>query len=361
MDSNQNSNALYDTSLFFEISEDLLVISGYDGFFRKVNLAVSKTLGYTEEELLASPIQDFIHPDDRSSTTQKRDGLREGNRLLNFENRYLAKNGEIVWLSWTSIPVGSKALIYAIARNITQKKKVEEERNMLLSNMTQNVTDLKNLNYRTAHDLRTPVNNLLALIGLINPDKIRDEETRNLMEMVTFSVEDLKATLNSQMDQFTTDGSIQIPLKKLYFSIMMEKVRRAIGSLILVEGANIVTEFSHAPFAVFNELYLESIFLNLISNSIKYSRENLPAVITITSSQLEHGVQLVFQDNGQGFDLEKVKDKIFGFSQKFHDHIESRGIGLYLVYTHITSLGGKLVLESEPNQGARFIITFPNR
>ena len=61
MNSNQNSTPHYDTSLFFEISDDLLVISGYDGFFRKVNLAVSKTLGYTEEELLASPVQDFIH------------------------------------------------------------------------------------------------------------------------------------------------------------------------------------------------------------------------------------------------------------------------------------------------------------
>jgi PAS domain S-box-containing protein len=361
MDSNQNSTPHYDTSLFFEISEDLLVISGYDGYLRKVNSAVLKTLGYTEEELLASPVQDFIHPDDRSSTTQKRDGLREGKSLLNFENRYLTKNGEIVWLSWTSIPVESSDFIYAFATNITHKKTVEEERNMLLSNMTQNIADLKNLNYRTAHDLRTPVNNLLALIGLINPEKIRDEETRNLMEMVKFSVEDLKATLNSQMDQITTDGSIQIPLKKLYFSIMMEKVSKAIGSLILVEGASVVTEFSHAPSVVFNELYLESIFLNLISNSIKYSRENMPAVITITSSQLEKGVQLVFQDNGQGFDLEKVKDKIFGFSQKFHDHSESRGIGLYLVYTHMTSLGGKLVLESEPGNGARFIITFPNR
>ncbi len=361
MDSAQDSPSHYNTGLFFELSQDLLIIAGYDGYFKKVNAAVINTLGYTEREMLTSPIQNFIHPDDRSMTARKRHGLRKGKNLLNFENRYLTKNGDIVWLSWTSIPLETNDLIYAIARNVTHRINIEQERNILLSSMTRNIADLKHLNYRTAHDLRTPVNNLLSVVGLIKIEKISDEETKNLIEIVKVSVDAMKSTLNSQMDQISIDGNIQIPLKKVVFAKILEKVKKAIGSLITVEGANIMVEFSKAPSVLFNELYLESIFLNLISNSIKYSRENIPPVISITSSELENGVQLVFQDNGQGFDMEKVKDKIFGFSQKFHNHSESRGIGLYLVYTHITSLGAKLALESEPDKGARFIITFLNR
>jgi sensor histidine kinase regulating citrate/malate metabolism len=59
-----------------------------------------------------------------------------------------------------------------------------------------------------------------------------------------------------------------------------------------------------------------------------------------------------------GFEMDKVKDRIFGFNQKFHDHTDSKGIGLYLVYNHITSLGGRIDVESKINEGAKFIISF---
>ena len=68
--------------------------------------------------------------------------------------------------------------------------------------------------------------------------------------------------------------------------------------------------------------------------------------------------QLVFCDEGIGFDLDKVKDRIFGFNQKFHNHADSKGIGLYLVYNHVTSLGGHIAIESKPDEGAKFIISF---
>jgi signal transduction histidine kinase len=68
--------------------------------------------------------------------------------------------------------------------------------------------------------------------------------------------------------------------------------------------------------------------------------------------------QLIFTDNGMGFDLEKVKDRIFGFQQKFHGHTDSKGIGLYLVYNHITSLGGQISIQSKVNEGSRFVISF---
>lgn len=68
--------------------------------------------------------------------------------------------------------------------------------------------------------------------------------------------------------------------------------------------------------------------------------------------------QLIVSDNGIGFDLDKVKNKIFGLHQRFTDNIDSHGIGLYLVYNHITSLGGKIAVESKVNEGAKFIITF---
>ena len=103
---------------------------------------------------------------------------------------------------------------------------------------------------------------------------------------------------------------------------------------------------------------MKSIFLNLVTNSIKYAKTDSPPIIGIQSKILDGINQLIFSDQGLGFDLDKVKNKIFGLYEKFHDNQESTGIGLYLVYNHITSLGGRIAVESKINEGATFTISF---
>lgn len=120
------SQAVFDLEYFFEISPDLLCIAGFDGYFKKINQAVSTTLGYSVEELFSSTILSFIHPDDREITRQKKTTLIRGHALLNFENRYIAKDGSIVWLCWTSVPIKRDNLIFSIAKNITYRKQLQE-------------------------------------------------------------------------------------------------------------------------------------------------------------------------------------------------------------------------------------------
>src|SRR5688572_18009921 len=153
-------DANFEYELFFELSPDLLCIAGYDGYFKKINAAVPKLLEYSLEELYARPINDFVYEEDKNTTAEVRGELIKAKPLRNFENRYVTKSGEIVWLSWTSQPVESDQLIFAIAKNITHKKKQEEERNSLLADLTQVNKELKQLSYTTSHDLRSPVNNL---------------------------------------------------------------------------------------------------------------------------------------------------------------------------------------------------------
>ena len=118
--------ANFDLEYFFELSPDLLCIAGFDGYFKKINPSVSITLGYTNEELFASPINSFIHPDDHAITALKRMELYKGQPILNFENRYITKSGEIVLLSWTSMPIKRDELVFAIAKNVTFKKHLDE-------------------------------------------------------------------------------------------------------------------------------------------------------------------------------------------------------------------------------------------
>jgi PAS domain S-box-containing protein len=118
-------DTLFDLEYFFNLSPDLLCIAGYDGYFKKINPAVSKTLGYSDQELFARPINSFVHPDDQEITSKNRQSITEGQPLINFENRYVTKSGEIVWLSWTSMPIKRDKMVFAIAK-IIYKKKLEE-------------------------------------------------------------------------------------------------------------------------------------------------------------------------------------------------------------------------------------------
>lgn len=115
----------FDLEYFFELSADLICISGYDGYFKKINPAVSKIMGYSEAELLASPINSFIHSSDRELSSKKLVALRNGDPVFQFENRYVTKDGSIIWLFWTAVPIERDQLIFAIAKDITAKKNAE--------------------------------------------------------------------------------------------------------------------------------------------------------------------------------------------------------------------------------------------
>jgi PAS domain S-box-containing protein len=344
--------------LFFELSPDLLCIAGFDGYFKKINPAVSNLLGYSMEELYASPINDFIYHEDKDITSKFREELTRAKPLLNFENRYMTKSGEIVWLSWTSLPVESEQLIFAIAKNVTHKKSQDAERNALLTDLTKVNSDLKKLTYTTSHDLRSPVNNLLSLFSMLDVAKISDKETLEIITILKLAGDKLKNTLNNYVDVLSEKHKTHANLEEVSLTKTLQNILQSIGSLIQTSKATINVNFDKTDKIIFNKAYLESVFLNLVTNSIKYARPGNHPVISIYSEHTDGVTRLFIEDNGLGFDMEKVKDKIFSLHQKFHNHVDSKGIGLYLVYSHITSLGGQINVESKINEGTKFTISF---
>jgi len=343
---------------FFELSPDLLCIAGFDGYFKKINPAVSQLLGYTIEELKAKPIAEMVHPDDKDLTLKSQKSARKNGPLLNFENRYLTKSGEVVWLSWTSMAVSKDQLIYAIAKNITFKKILEEKRNSELANLTKVNNDLKQLSYTTSHDLRSPVGNLTSLLNMIDYSKITDVDNLKYLKFIKIAADNLRQAVDNSVDLLIQKDHIDVEIEEINLHEILKNVLTPIESFIINSNVTIKVDFSPLETVTFNKAYLESIFLNLITNSIKYARPEILPEITITSKR-ENGIcQLVFSDNGMGFDLEKFKGKIFGLNQTFHNVSDSKGIGLYLVYNHVNNLGGRIILESKVNKGATFTIFF---
>ncbi|MEN3311463.1 MAG: hypothetical protein V7645_792, partial [Actinomycetota bacterium] len=111
----------------FVLSPDLIAVADFDGTFRRVNPAVEQILGYTEEEFLSRPYLEFVHPDDRVRTATKAVAIAEGTTALSFENRYLGKDGSYRVLEWTATPVVEQSVMYALARDVTERHQTQAE------------------------------------------------------------------------------------------------------------------------------------------------------------------------------------------------------------------------------------------
>ena len=117
----------YEIDKFFALALDMFCIAGLDGYFKRINPAFTRVLGHSEEDLLSRPWVEFIHPDDRTETVAERDRLEEGALTLAFENRYICKDGTYKVLSWTAYPDPKSGLIFAVARDITEMRKLQDE------------------------------------------------------------------------------------------------------------------------------------------------------------------------------------------------------------------------------------------
>ncbi len=116
-----------DRDRIFNLTLDMICKAGFDGYFKWLNPAWERTLGFTNEELMAKPFIEFVHPSDRRATIKGWEDLACGKSVIDFENRYICRNGSYKWISWRSTPVVEEQMIYTIGRDITEQKKAREK------------------------------------------------------------------------------------------------------------------------------------------------------------------------------------------------------------------------------------------
>ncbi len=114
---------------FLELAGEMFCVAGFDGYFKRVNPAFERILGYSREELLSRPFVEFVHPDDRDEIEVEAaaDIAVAGRNAVRFQNRYLDKSGGVHWLEWTSVGFPEEERIYAVARDVTERKLLEQQ------------------------------------------------------------------------------------------------------------------------------------------------------------------------------------------------------------------------------------------
>jgi PAS domain S-box-containing protein len=329
-----------------------------------VNSAFTDMTGYTAEEVIGkSPIMFIGAKSDMLEFDKLKTAIQEYRECF-VETVNYKKNGEEFWNNFSMIPVtdkdGEHSHWISIQRDVTEEKNKEKEREQLIRELTQNNKDLKQFSYITSHNLRAPLSNLTGLLNLVEDMDIEDPELKEIISGFTKSTHLLNETINDLVKVVIIKDNPSIHKEKVLIKEIFENVFNQLSFLIGLHKPILKIDLEEVSILNINKSYLESIFLNLLTNAIKYRSENRQLKVNISSKVEGDNLVLTFKDNGVGIDLVRNRDKIFGLYQRFHNHPDSKGLGLYLVKSQVEAMGGTINVESTVGKGTTFTIVFKN-
>ena len=250
--------------------------------------------------------------------------------------------------------------ILLATQNISEQKKNETEKELLIEELMHNNNDLKQFSYITSHNLRAPLSNLLGILQLLDMSSITDPMSSLLLKNFKDCTLQLNETVNDLINVLIIKNNVNTKRETLSIPQTLNRVISSVQNTIDIFNAEIQQNFEAFDNVEFNKSYLESILLNLLTNALKYSSPDRKPVIRVYTKKEHDVTKLYFSDNGLGIDIERHKNKIFGLYQRFHDHADSKGLGLYIVNSQIRVMGGEIEVASEVDKGSTFIVTFKN-
>ena len=327
-----------------------------------VNPAFTSMTGYKSSEVIGKTPTVFMGRKSVENQLSNLSKALKGKEEFKFETLNHTKNGEEYWVNFSMIPItnkeGEHSHWISIQRDITEEKKREKEKEQLIRELTQNNKDLKQFSYITSHNLRAPLSNLTGLLNLIEEIPVDNPELKEILNGFSKSTHLLNETINDLVKVVIIKDNPSIQKEEVLIKDVFENVFNQLSFLISLHKPILKIELEKVTILNINRAYLESILLNLFTNAIKYRSPKRTLRVFVSSKEVGENIILIFKDNGIGIDLERNGDKIFGLYQRFHNHPDSKGLGLYLVKSQVESMGGTINVESEVDKGTTFTITF---
>ena len=342
---------------FFSVSLDMLCISNVDGYFKRVSPAFTSTLGWSVEDLLTRPFVDFVHPDDLEATIgEVKRQTETGETVLQFENRYLHKDGSWRVLSWKSVPQPN-GYMYATARNVTELK-ISEQELIKAKKEAESASQAKSeFLSNMSHELRTPLNSVLGYAQLLDL-QYGDPKIKEASRAILKSGNHLLAMINEFLDLARIEsGTLALSVEQVPVA---EVLSQAIGLVQPIADAREVSlkldmDVCEHLHVVADRQRLIQIFVNLISNAIKFNRSKGAVLVNCQeSSEGFHRVRIT--DTGPGISPENQKLLFTPFQRFGEEGVEGTGLGLALSQKYASMMGGRLGLLNSSPEGSTFYI-----
>lgn len=355
----KNAQAAYAAELdrFFNVTLDMLCISSHDGYFKRLSPAFSHVLGWQIEEMLARPYIEFVHPEDLPKTiaaVEKQ--VADGEPILQFENRYLHRDGSYRVLSWKSVPQEG-GFMYAAARDVTDQKQMELDLRQAKADAERANQAKSEFLSRMSHELRTPMNSVLGFAQLLE----MQYSDPNILEATTAIIKGGKHLLKMidevlDLSRIET-GQLAISLEPV---VIGGVITQAIDILKpIAEKSNITLSVEDQEvcdqYVMADRQRILQVLINLLSNAIKYNRTGGSVLIRCQESK-NNKWRIEVSDTGFGIAPEN-HELLFQPFQRFGDSgIDGTGLGLALSQRFMHQMGGTLTLAESSDKGSTFFM-----
>jgi len=285
---------------------------------------------------------------------------------VNFENRYLCKDGSWRWFAWNARAALPQQLIYATGRDITERKRAQAQITQLNADLQTRATQLEAANkeleafsYSVSHDLRAPLRHIDGFVKLLHKqagEKL-DERGKRYLDIIADSARQMGMLIDDLLI-FSRMSRTELRQAKVSSDSL---VHEAIGGLQTeINGRPINWKIAPLPEVEADPAMLRQVWVNLIANAVKYSRPRNPAEIEIGCNPDNGELVFFVRDNGVGFDMQYAH-KLFGVFQRLHraEEFEGTGIGLANVRRIVHRHGGRTWAEGKLDGGATFFFSLP--
>ncbi len=347
----------------FNLVANPICIADINGVFIKTNPAFHRILGFTSQEVEGRSMFEMIHPEDLQRTVDYiSDKIKEQPELLEFENRYVCKDGSSVWFSWMVQPIYEKGISYSVAHDITKLKQTEEE----LSKAKEQAEESDRLKTaflcNMSHEIRTPMNGIVGFSDLLKSTALQNEELEYYCDIIRSSGQQLLRIVNDIIDISKIEiGEIEIIENEVNINGLIKSIAAFYKPDIISKGLKIITTLPLSDKDAIlkcDETKLRQVLDNLLSNALKFTENGF---LKIAYEVQGTDIVISVEDTGIGIPENKRKNIFERFAQ-LKDPNKSyggAGLGLAICKAYINKMGGDIWVETSVGSGSIFKFTLP--
>ncbi|HKZ68197.1 MAG TPA: PAS domain S-box protein [Chitinophagaceae bacterium] len=350
-------------------SNDAIYIHDHEGRIISWNEGAEKIYGYSEGEALKMKIWNIIPEYIENEMENVLSSILSGDKIEALETQRITKHGKLIDVQFSAsvimdYGIGLKSIAIT-ERDITEQKIADEQIRQLNADLQANVLqleitnkELESFSYSVSHDLRAPLRAMNGYSKILE-DKYAhalDDEAKRLLGNIRGNAHKMGVLIDDLL-AFSRLGRKEVQRSDINMEKIVETALMEIGKSTQHDAAIKINPLLNA-----NADYslLRQVWINLISNAVKYSGKKEQPEIVIGSTDSEAEITYYIKDNGSGFDM-KYADKLFGVFQRLHnpDEFEGTGVGLAVVHRIITKHGGRIWADAKVNEGATFYFAIP--